>query len=39
MQLQLDAAEAMRERYKELLNVALRSVTLDLDGDGVVDEG
>ena len=39
MQLQLDAAEAMRERCKELLDIALRSVTLDLDGDGVVDEG
>ena len=39
IQLQLDAAEAMRERCKELLDIALRSVTLDLDGDGVVDEG
>lgn len=39
MQLQLDAAEAMRERCKQLLDIALRSVTLDLDGDGVVDEG
>jgi hypothetical protein len=39
MQLQLDAAEAMRERYKDLLNIALRSITLDLDGDGVIDEG
>ena len=34
-----DAANAMRERCEELLEVALRSITLDLDGDGVVDEG
>ena len=37
--LRLDVAEAMRERYQSLLEVALRSVTLDLDGDGVIDEG
>ena len=37
--LQLDVAQAMRDRCMELLNVALRSVTLDLDGDGVIDEG
>ena len=39
MQMQFDAANQMRERCKELLDVALRSITLDLDGDGVVDEG
>ena len=39
LSLQLDVATAMRERCEELLNVALRSVTLDLDGDGVVDAG
>ena len=39
MQMQFDAATQMRERCKELLDVALRSITLDLDGDGVVDEG
>lgn len=37
--LQLDVAQAMRDRCIDLLNVALRSVTLDLDGDGVIDEG
>jgi len=37
--LQLDVAEQMRARCQELLEVALRSVTLDLDGDGVIDEG
>ena len=39
MHLQFEAANAMRERYYDLLNLALRSVTLDLDGDGVVDDG
>ena len=39
MHLQLDTAAAMRERCSELMEVALRSITLDLDGDGVVDEG
>ena len=37
--LQLDVAQAMRDRCIDLLNVALRSVALDLDGDGVIDEG
>ncbi len=37
--LQLDVASAMRERKYELLEVALRSVTIDLDGDGHIDEG
>ena len=37
--LKLDVAEAMRDRCKGLLDVALRSVTLDLDGDGVIDSG
>jgi hypothetical protein len=39
LSLQLDVATAMRERYIDLLNIALRSVTLDLDGDGVVATG
>ena len=39
MSMQFDAAEAMRERYHELMALALRSVTLDLDGDGEVDAG
>ena len=37
--LQLDVASAMRERKYELLEVALRSVTIDLNGDGDIDEG
>jgi len=32
-----DAAANMRDRCKELLDSALRSITLDLDGDGVID--
>lgn len=32
-----DAASNMRDRCRELLNSALRSITLDLDGDGVID--
>ncbi len=39
MNMQFDAADQMRARCKELLDIALRSITLDLDGDGVVDEG
>jgi hypothetical protein len=39
MNLQLDAADAMRARCIELMDLALRSVDLDLDGDGVIDEG
>ena len=39
MNLQLDAASAMRDRCIELLDVALRSIDLDLDGDGVIDDG
>ncbi len=39
MNLQLDAADAMRARCTELMDLALRSVDLDLDGDGVIDEG
>jgi hypothetical protein len=39
MNMQFDAAETMRARCRELLDIALRSITLDLDGDGVVDEG
>jgi len=34
-----DAAEIMRNRCRELLDSALRSIALDLDGDGVVDPG
>ena len=37
--LQLDIAAAMRVRCEELLERALESVTLDIDGDGVIDEG
>lgn len=39
MNLQLDAADAMRARCMELLDLALRTVDLDLNGDGVLDEG
>jgi len=39
MSLNLDAANAMRERCHDLMSSALRSIALDLDGDGVVDEG
>ena len=39
MNMQFDAADAMRDRYQELLSLALRSGTLDLDGDGVVHSG
>ena len=39
MSQQFDAANAMRERCDELLDIALRSITLDLDGDGIVDTG
>lgn len=35
--LQLDIAAAMRARCEELLGKALESVTLDIDGDGVID--
>jgi len=37
--LQLDVASSMRDRCDELMHLALRSVALDLDGDGVVDSG
>ena len=39
MNLQLDAADAMIARCMELMDLALRSVDLDLDGDGVIDDG
>ena len=39
MNMQFDAADVMKTRYHEMLDLALRSVTLDLDGDGVVDSG
>ena len=39
LNLQLDASEAMRTRCQELLDSALSSVSLDLDGDGLVDSG
>ena len=39
MNMQFDAAEQMRAQYERLMNLVLRSVTLDLDGDGVVDSG
>ena len=37
--LQLDAAQAMRTRCEELMDKALSTISLDLDGDGVVDSG
>ena len=37
--MQFDAAENMKARYHEMLSLALRSVTIDLDGDGIVDAG
>lgn len=37
--LQLDTANALRERYQETLTLALRLVAIDKDGDGIVDEG
>ena len=36
---QLDIANAMRERCMELMDLALRSVAIDRDGDNVVDDG
>jgi len=36
---QLDMAEAMRARCSDLLTRALEAVALDVDGDGVIDEG
>jgi len=36
--LQLDIASEMRNRCKELMEIAFRSIALDLDGDGVIDE-
>jgi len=37
--LQFDTATAMRDRCSELMNLALRLVAIDKDGDGIVDEG
>jgi len=37
--LQMDVAQQMRTRCSELMQVALRSLALDLDGDGVIDSG
>jgi hypothetical protein len=37
--LQLDVADAMRTRCHDLMQKAFRTLALDLDGDGVVDEG
>jgi len=39
LSLQLDVAEAMRTRCSELMDSALASISLDLDGDGLVDSG
>jgi hypothetical protein len=39
LSLQLDTAATMRQRCHELLDSALSSVALDLDGDGLVDAG
>jgi hypothetical protein len=35
----MDIAEQMRNRCHELMEIALRSIALDLDGDGVIDSG
>ena len=37
--LQMDVADQMRTRCSELMEIALRSLALDLDGDGVIDSG
>jgi len=37
--LQLDVASEMRTRCQELMEVALRSLALDVDGDGVIGAG
>lgn len=37
--LQMDVADQMRTRCSELMDIALRSLALDLDGDGVIDSG
>ena len=37
--LQLDVASEMRTRCQDLMEVALRSLALDVDGDGVIDDG
>ena len=37
--LQFDAANMMRARCEELMNKALSTISLDLDGDGLVDSG
>ena len=37
--LQIDIADQMRTRCSELMEIALRSLALDLDGDGVIDSG
>ena len=36
---QLDTANAMRERCMQLLDISLRSLALDRDGNNIVDEG
>ena len=39
MNLQLDIAEVMKTRCLELLDLALKSVDLDLNGNGIIDDG
>ena len=39
MNLQLEVADSMRQRCRELTDSALRTITLDLDNDGVIDDG
>jgi hypothetical protein len=39
MNLQFDSAEIMRNRCIELMKLALSSIDLDLDGDGIIDDG
>ena len=37
--LQLDIAEQMRTRCQSLLEISFRSLAVDIDGDGVIDDG
>lgn len=37
--LQLDVAEQMRTRCQSLLDISFRSLAVDIDGDGVIDDG
>lgn len=37
--MQLDVAEQMRARCQSLLEISFRSLAVDIDGDGVIDDG